>query len=83
MRNKVEIKVYLPIKMVGELESRNKNRLRSKFIEDAIRNRLDGQEGFSMKDITTRQLLGMLYHRYIDDEVFKTIIDSRRKELKE
>jgi len=82
MRNKIEIKVYLPIKMVGELEERNKQRLRSKFIEESIRSRLNGQEGFSMKDITTRQLLGMLHHRYMDDEVFRTIIESRRKELK-
>ena len=53
MRKKIEIKVYLPYLMVGELESRRKNNARSKFIEEAIRNRLDGEEAFDFKDITT------------------------------
>ena len=37
MRQKIEIKVYLPYMMVGELESRRKANQRSKFIEDAVR----------------------------------------------
>ena len=83
MRKKIEIKVYLPYLMVGELESKRKNNARSKFIEEAIRNRLDGEEAFDFKDITTSRLLGLLHARYEEDQVFKLMIQNRIKELKE
>ena len=83
MRKKIEIKVYLPYLMVGELESRRKNNVRSKFIEEAIRNRLDGEEAFDFKDITTSRLLGLLHARFEDDQVFKLMIQNRIKELAE
>jgi len=83
MRKKIEIKVYLPYLMVGELESRRKNNARSKFIEEAIRNRLDGEEAFDFKDITTSRLLGLLHARYENDAVFKLMIQKRMKELAE
>jgi metal-responsive CopG/Arc/MetJ family transcriptional regulator len=69
MRNKIEIKVYLPIKMVGELEERNKQRRRSKFIEGAIRSRLDGSESFKVRDVPTKQLLHALLHRDVSEFV--------------
>jgi len=81
MRKKIEIKVYLPYLMVGELEALRKNNGRSKFIEEAIRNRLDGEEAFDFKDITTSRLLGLLHARYEDDQVFKLMIQNRMKEL--
>ena len=79
MRNKIEIKVYLPIKMVGELEERNKQRRRSKFIEAAIRSKLDASEEFSLVDISTRQLLAALLSRDISEFVKGSI----KLELKE
>ena len=83
MRNKIEIKVYLPIKMVGELEHLNKLRRRSKYIEESIRNRLDGEESFSFKDIDTRRLLAMIYARFDEDQVFQLMIQNRLKEMEE
>lgn len=63
MRNKTEIKVYLPIKMVGELERHRQNNNRSYFIEKAIRARLDDEDAFSFSDISNRQLMAMLHSR--------------------
>ena len=83
MRKKIEIKVYLPYLMVGELESRRKNNARSKFIEEAIRNRLDGEEAFDFKDISTLRLLPMLDMRFEGDQVFQLMIQNRIKELAE
>jgi len=83
MKKKVEIKVYLPYLMVGELESRRKNNARSKFIEEAIRNRLDGEESFSFKDIEDHRLMALLINRFPEDDVLKTILVNRIDELKE
>lgn len=69
--------------MVGELEIKRKQGLRSKYIQDAIRNRLDGEEAFDFKDITTLRLLGLLHARYEEDQVFKLMIQNRIKELTE
>ena len=83
MRKKIEIKVYLPYLMVGELETARKKGLRSKYIEEAVRNRLDGEEAFDFKDITTSRLLGLLHARFEYDQVFKLMIQNRVKELAE
>lgn len=50
MTKKTEIKVYLPTKMVGELESRKRAGVRSKFIRDAIRFKLNGEEEYDIQD---------------------------------
>ena len=63
MRKKIEIKVYLPYLMVGELESKRKNGLRSKYIEEAVRNRIDNETSFELKDVDTRTLLVHLRNR--------------------
>lgn len=57
MNRKTKINLLLPFKMVGELESRARNKSRSQFIEDAIRAKLDGEENFDLDDISTRALL--------------------------
>ena len=57
MSKKQEIKVYLPAKMVGELESRRKAGVRSKFIADAIRGKLDKRSEASPFDFTLDHLL--------------------------
>lgn len=69
MRKKIEIKVYLPYLMVGELESRRKNNARSKYIEEAIRNRLDDEEAFELKDVETRSLMIHLKNRQISKQL--------------
>ena len=83
MRKKIEIKVYLPYLMVGELESRRKNNVRSKYIEEAIRNRLDEEKAFDYNDISTLRLLAMLDMRFEGDQVFQFMIQNRIKELAE
>lgn len=63
MNRKTKINLLLPFKMVGELESRARNKSRSQFIEDAIRAKLDGEENFDLDDISTRALLIKLKQR--------------------
>jgi metal-responsive CopG/Arc/MetJ family transcriptional regulator len=80
MRQKIEIKVYLPIKMVGELETRRKAGLRSKFVEEAIRNHLDDESEFNVRDIDNKRLMAALIGREGISEFVKS---SLRLEMKE
>lgn len=57
MSNKTEIKVYLPTRMVGELEQQKKAGLRSKFIKEAIRFKLDGEAEYDIRDVPTEEVL--------------------------
>ena len=50
MAYKTEIKVYLPVKLVGELERYKRTGTRSQFIEKAIEQKLQATEGFTLKD---------------------------------
>ena len=63
MSRKTKINVLLPMKMVGELESKARNKSRSQFIEDAIRSKLDGELNFDLNDIPTSALLIKLKQR--------------------
>jgi len=63
MSRKTKINVLLPMKMVGELESKARNKSRSQFIEDAIRSKLDGELNFDLNDISTSALLIKLKQR--------------------
>lgn len=81
MRKKIEIKVYLPYMMVGELESLRKANARSKFIEDAIRAKLDGEEAFRPQDLRTRRVIALLLARFPDDDVLRTILLDRMPDL--
>jgi metal-responsive CopG/Arc/MetJ family transcriptional regulator len=83
MRQKIEIKVYLPYKMVGELEGYRRKGNRSSFIESCIKNRLEAEEEFSFRDIETHRLLAILHGRFEEDQVFKLMIQNRMKELAE
>ena len=85
MRKKIEIKVYLPYLMVGELESRRKNNVRSKFIEEAIRTRLDGAKNFDLWDVDDKEILKMarVIANKNQDNVLKTILSNRLEELAE
>ena len=73
MRQKIEIKVYLPYMMVGELESLKRSGKRSKFIEDAVRAKLDGEEAFRVQDLPTRRILALCMARFPDDDVLRTM----------
>lgn len=66
MRKKVEIKVYLPYMMVGELEPKRKANVRSKFIEQAIREKLDRVDTFDKSMLTDRQIFNLMYSRLLD-----------------
>lgn len=81
MRQKIEIKVYLPYMMVGELESLRKSNRRSKYIEDAIRAKLDGEEAFTVRDLPTKRILAMAMARFPDDDVLRTILLKRMEDL--
>lgn len=63
MDRKTKINVLLPMKMVGELEVKARNKSRSQFIQDAIRSKLDGEVNFDLDDISTRALLIKLKQR--------------------
>ena len=57
MSRKSEIKVYLPTKMVGELESLKRAGVRSKFIATAIRNHLDKMDEYDIWQVETVDVL--------------------------
>ncbi|MHA2023437.1 MAG: hypothetical protein ACTSWQ_07225 [Candidatus Thorarchaeota archaeon] len=50
MSKKAEIKVYLPYKLVGQLETRRQAGIRSKFIQKAIERRLENDEDYDIED---------------------------------
>jgi metal-responsive CopG/Arc/MetJ family transcriptional regulator len=66
MSRKTKINVLLPMKMVGELEELSRLGKRSKFITDAIRSKLDGQDAFDINDFPTRNIAVILQNRLID-----------------
>ncbi len=63
MSRKTKINVLLPFKMVGELESKARNNTRSKFIEGAIRDKIDGKDSFSIEDYSTENIAAILVNR--------------------
>ncbi len=81
MRQKIEIKVYLPYMMIGELEPMRRSNTRSKYIEDAIRARLDGEDAFRVQDLSTRRILAITMARFPDDDVLRTILLKRMEKL--
>ena len=50
MAKKTEIKVYLPAHLVGQLETRRKAGVRSKFIQTAIQKLLDKDLNYEIED---------------------------------
>lgn len=57
MSKKVEIKVYLPAFLVGRLEEKKKAGIRSKFIENAILQRLKGEQEFDLWDCDSEEII--------------------------
>ena len=78
MSRKTKINVLLPIKMVGELESRARNNTRSSFIQSAIRNKLDGKDAFAAGDLPSSQLLVLLINREEDETIRELLMIIRR-----
>ena len=81
MRKNIEIKVYLPYTMVGELERLRKQGKRSGYIESAIRAKLDEEDAFTVADLSTRRIISILLNRFQDDDVLRTILLKRMEEL--
>jgi len=54
---KSEIKVYLPLKLIGELESKKRRGNRSRFIANAVREKLARVDSASMEDFSIVALL--------------------------
>ena len=67
MSRKTKINVLLPMKMVGELEIKARNKSRSKFIQDAIRSKLDQEEAFDINDFDNKKLAVTLVNRLSDN----------------
>ena len=83
MSRKSEIKVYLPTKLVGELESRKRAGIRSKFIEEAIRKRLKKEEEFDIWDIPKKEIYKMarVFALQEEDTVLHTVLTDRLEAL--
>jgi len=82
--HKSEIKVYLPIIMIGELERQKRAGHRSKFIEQAIREKLDRRDKASLLDWEPRVLIANAQYRLGDEgkipevhiELLQLVIDE-------
>lgn len=83
MSRKTKINVLLPFKMVGELERFSKQGIRSEFIQKAIRDRLDKEESFDIRDVSTRQIMANLHQRMLkrDDASAQLIVTLLEGEL--
>lgn len=77
-----QISVHLPQTMVSELDNRlSWSQSRSKFIESAIKEKLDSD--FDFTSITNLQLLGMLFSREIINFDLFTSLKKQVEEIEE
>jgi len=78
MARKQEIKVYLPDRLVGELEGRKRLGTRSKFIENAINAYLRKQENFSPYNLELVHILCVARDKFSEEGLttFKNIIQA-------
>lgn len=83
MSRKTEIKVYLPTKLVGELEPRKRAGIRSKFIEQAIRSRLKKEEEFDIWSLTEIQVYRQARVKAIanNDAILIAVLTDRLEKL--
>ncbi len=72
MSKKTEIKVYLPIKMVGELEAKKRAGVRSEFIRNAIRRSLDKESEFDIWDLDSNDI--------IDEAIIRLRVEMMKNE---
>ena len=78
MSRKQEIKVYLPPKLIGELEGRKRLGTRSKFIQHAVEKYLRQRAEVSPYDFGTVQLLCVVRDKFTEDGLttFANIIQA-------
>jgi metal-responsive CopG/Arc/MetJ family transcriptional regulator len=78
MARKQEIKVYLPERLVGELEGRKRLGTRSKFIENAINVLLRKQADFSPYNLTLVHILCVARDKFNEEGLttFRDIIQA-------
>lgn len=78
MSRKQEIKVYLPPKLIGELEGRKRMGTRSKFIQNAIEKYLRQRAEISPYDFPIVQLLCVVRDKFREDGLttFANIIQA-------
>ena len=72
MSKKTEIKVYLPMKMVGELEAKKRAGVRSEFIRNAIRRSLDKESEFDIWDLDSNDI--------IDEAIIRLRVEMMKNE---
>ncbi len=81
---KSEIKVYLPLKLIGELEGKKRAGMRSKFIEKAIKEKLARIEKSTLDDYSDLVLLCASRDRMLvgtlAEEIIQVLIDWEMKE---
>tara|TARA_R100001463_G_scaffold130011_1_gene189139 strand:- start:951 stop:1235 length:285 start_codon:yes stop_codon:yes gene_type:complete len=78
MSRNQEIKVYLPVKLVGELEAKKRAGTRSKFIREAIQEKIKRVEKASLDDWQSIVMLCC-----VRDRLFKSIGYGISKETSE
>ena len=78
MSRKQEIKVYLPPKLIGELEGRKRMGTRSKFIQNAVEKYLRQRAEISPYDFNLVQLLCVTRDKFREDGLttFANIIQA-------
>lgn len=78
MGRKQEIKVYLPPKLIGELEGRKRMGTRSKFIQNALEKYLRQRAEISPYDFSTVQLLCVVRDKFREEGLttFANIIQA-------
>jgi len=80
MSQKSEIKVYLPLKLIGELEGRKRIGQRSRFIEAAVREKLSRHQHATLQDWNALSLLCNVRDRFepshIQFKLLQLIIDG-------
>jgi len=83
MARKGEIKVYLPEKMIGELEGRKRMGTRSKFIQNAVEKYLRQREEVSPYDFGSVQLLCVVRDKFREEGLttFANIIQAIIEEV--
>lgn len=84
MSKKSEIKVYLPLKLIGQLEEKKKAGVRSKFIKEAIQEKISRVENATLDDWSSVIMLCCVrdrLHKAIGYGISKMESDIYRKLL--
>lgn len=83
MSKKHEIKVYLPPRLVGELEGRKRMGTRSKFIENAINSYLRKTEKLGLDEMNPIVLLCWCRDVYSNKPIIRDLLQAIINEVNE